>query len=137
MVPADIATTWHFVTTLDNLGTQAVRFTTDTLVGYIIRNDGDDDNDVGKENNIIALSASCTHMGCIVQWQDSDRRYHCPCHGGLFSEYGQVDATSPVRYVTPLPRLETKVENGNVYVKVPTGANSTPDAPGKYSASSQ
>ena len=59
-------------------------------------------------------------MGCIVQWQDSDRKFHCPCHGGLFTEYGTVDnGPSPVRYLSSLPRLNTKVENGNVYVEVP------------------
>ncbi len=109
--------TWHMVTSLALLGDGAVRFATDTIVGYIIRDDGDDgDPDKGK---IIAMSAACTHMGCIVQWQGAERTFHCPCHDGLFSEYGQADKRSAVRYLTPLPRLETKVENGNVYVKVP------------------
>ncbi len=116
LVPASIATTWLFVTTLAGLGDKAVRFATDSIVGYVIRQDGDD----GKEGQIIALSASCTHMGCIVQWQDSDRKFHCPCHGGLFNEYGNVDAgASSKLYLRPLPRLKTKVEQGNIYVKVP------------------
>ncbi len=118
IVGKGVATTWHKVTTLANLGNSAVRFAADTIVGYVIRDDGDDgDPDKGK---IIAMSAACTHMGCIVQWQDSDRKFHCPCHGGLFTEYGKVDvAASPIRYLRALPRLNTKVENGNVYVEVP------------------
>jgi nitrite reductase/ring-hydroxylating ferredoxin subunit len=114
----NVPTTWHFVTTLASLGDNAVRFAADTVVGYVIRNDGDDgDPDKGK---IIAISAACTHMGCIVQWQDSDRKFHCPCHGGLFTEYGKVDAgAASLRYLRALPRLNTKVENGNVYVEVP------------------
>ena len=111
VLPGD---TWQFVTTLAVLGENAIRFATDTIVGYVIQ--VDEGVDKGK---VIGLSASCTHMGCIVQWQSSDRKFHCPCHGGLFSEYGMVDENSQVRYIYPLPRLETKVENGNVYVKVP------------------
>ncbi len=118
LVPPNVPATWYFVTTLADLGEHAVRFATDTIVGYVIYDDGDGgDPDKGK---VIALSAACTHQGCILQWQDADRRFHCPCHGGIFSEYGQVDKRSgPVHYLTPLPRLETKVEDGKVYVKVP------------------
>ncbi|MEO8954944.1 MAG: ubiquinol-cytochrome c reductase iron-sulfur subunit [Ktedonobacteraceae bacterium] len=118
LVPDNIPTQWHPVTTLDALGENAVPFSSGSVVGYIIRDDGDDgDPDKGQ---IIAMSAACTHMGCIVKWQDSDRKFHCPCHGGLFSEYGKVDTgAAPIRYLTPLPRLQTKVENGNVYVRVP------------------
>ena len=120
LIAPGVPTTWHLVTSLVDLGDKAVRFATDTVVGYVIRDDGDlgsSDPDKGK---IVAMSASCTHMGCIVQWQDSDRKYHCPCHGGLFTEYGQVDAgAAPIRYLRPLPRLKTKVVDGNVWVEVP------------------
>ena len=123
LVPPDVASTWLFVTTLAEVGDSAIRFTTDSIVGYIIRNDGDSGESL-KEGPIIALSAACTHMGCIVQWQDSDHKYHCPCHGGLFTEYGKPDNSSSVRYLTPLPRLETKIENEKVYVRVPGGSAS-------------
>jgi Rieske Fe-S protein len=123
IIATNVPTTWHFVTALADLGNNAVRFASDTIVGYIIRDDGDDgDPDKGK---IIAMSAACTHMGCIVQWQDADRKYHCPCHGGLFTEYGHVDAgAAPIRYLRSLPRLNTKVVSGNVYVEVPVGQGS-------------
>ncbi len=119
IVPPDVASTWLFVTTLAELGVNGVRFATESIVGYVIRNDGD----VGEslsEGPVIAMSAACTHMGCIVQWQDSDRKYHCPCHGGLFTEYGKVDKSSTIPYVAPLPRLEAKVVDGKVFVRVPT-----------------
>ena len=117
LIAAGVPTTWHFVTTLSELGDSAVRFATDTVVGYVILNDGDENSkDKGK---IIAISAACTHMGCIVQWQDSDRKYHCPCHGGLFSEYGNIDSRSPIPYIRPLPRFNTKVVDGKIYVEVP------------------
>jgi len=118
IVPQDVASTWLFVTTLAELGDSAIRFATDSIVGYVIRNDGDDSESV-KEGPVVAMSAACTHMGCIVQWQNSDKKFHCPCHGGLFTEYGKPDNLSPVHYLTQLPRLDTKIEDGKVFVRVP------------------
>jgi Rieske Fe-S protein len=115
-----VATIWHPVTTVAQLGKSAVPFNAGAVVGYVIYDDGDDgDPDKGK---IIAMSAACTHMGCIVNWQDSDRKFHCPCHGGTFTEYGNVDNSTGnwgVRYLRSLPRLNTKIENGHIYVEVP------------------
>ncbi len=110
-INADIPTAWHFVTKLADLGQGAVIFTSSTLVGYVLRE--------ASTNQIVALSAACTHMGCIVQWKDADRRFHCPCHSALFTENG---ANVHIRYkleLPPLPRLNTKIENGKVYVEVP------------------
>lgn len=93
---------WVAVAKLADLGNKALRFTTDALVGYLIRSVGDQ----GEPAGIIAFSAACTHMGCIVQWQNSDRRFHCPCHGGIFSTYGKPDEGT---YLAALPRLDTRV----------------------------
>lgn len=38
----------------------------------------------------VALSAVCTHLGCIVKWIDADQELLCPCHGGRFSTAGAV-----------------------------------------------
>ncbi len=116
-IDKNIPTTWHFVTTLAELRDDAVRFAANAVIGYIILNDGEDS--FSKKGEIVAVSAACTHMGCIVKWQASDRKFHCPCHDGLFTEYGLVDRKSSIRYLRSLPRLNTKVENGNVYVEVP------------------
>jgi Rieske Fe-S protein len=106
------------VTTLSKLGEQPVFFTSGAIVGYVMRNDGDSGNPA--DGPVIAVSAACTHMGCIVHWQSSDKKYHCPCHGGTFSEYGKADHTSPVRYLNPLPRLEVQIDpDGTVKVRVP------------------
>jgi nitrite reductase/ring-hydroxylating ferredoxin subunit len=114
-----VPTIWHYVTTVAELGSNAVRFATDAVVGYVIR--GDDDADPPDRGKIIAMSAACTHMGCIVQWQATDRKFVCPCHPGLFTEYGKVDNNSGQLYLYALPRMETKVEDGKIYVKVPMG----------------
>lgn len=107
------------VTTLDKLGDQPVSFNLGGIVGYLIRNDDDDSGEPASER-VVAISAACTHMGCIVQWQGSDKKFHCPCHGGTFTEYGKADSHSPVRYLKSLPRLEVQIDpDGTIKVRVP------------------
>jgi Rieske Fe-S protein len=109
--------TWHFVDTLDHIGENALRFATDAVVGYVIL--ADEDEGGVKKGDVIAISASCTHMGCLVQWQSEDRQFHCPCHGGIFTEYGETSPNGKMKYLKPLPRMTTKIQGDRVYVLVP------------------
>lgn len=48
----------------------------------------------------VALSAVCTHLGCIVKWVDESQEFLCPCHGGRFSTAGQVLGGPPPKPLT-------------------------------------
>jgi glycine/D-amino acid oxidase-like deaminating enzyme/nitrite reductase/ring-hydroxylating ferredoxin subunit len=39
---------------------------------------------------IHAVSATCTHLGCIVNWNSAEKSWDCPCHGARFSCEGEV-----------------------------------------------
>lgn len=112
-------TTWQLVAPLAQLTRQATKFSTDAITYYVRLNDDNDKDKDSPNEPVIAISASCTHMGCTLCWQDKNQQFWCPCHGGLFDEYGLPAKESPIRYLKPLPCLRTKIENGNVYVEVP------------------
>ncbi len=43
-----------------------------------------------REKGFAAASAVCTHLGCTVNYFQSDGRFHCPCHGSIFASDGMV-----------------------------------------------
>jgi len=43
-----------------------------------------------KEDGLYAISAICTHLGCIVN--QTEWGFQCPCHGSRYNETGKVIA---------------------------------------------
>ncbi|HEV2877673.1 MAG TPA: FAD-dependent oxidoreductase [Nitrososphaeraceae archaeon] len=42
------------------------------------------------KGQLYAYSAVCTHLGCTVTWNNSEKSFDCPCHGSRFSSSGTV-----------------------------------------------
>ncbi|MGW2858974.1 FAD-dependent oxidoreductase [Streptomyces sp. NPDC001205] len=40
--------------------------------------------------NLHAVSAVCTHMGCLVAFNNAERTWECPCHGSRFGIDGEI-----------------------------------------------
>lgn len=61
----------------------------------------------------LALSAVCTHLGCIVKWVDDAQEFLCPCHGGRFSSAGQVLGGPPPK---PLATYTVALEGDEILI---------------------
>ncbi len=55
---------------------------------------------------VYALSAVCTHLGCIVKWDEARGHLACPCHAAYFDVNGNVLGGPAPR---PLPSFEVRV----------------------------
>ena len=66
-------------------------------------------------NEVKAFSAICTHLGCVVDWDDQKREIMCPCHAGTFDVNGRVVSGPPPK---PLPEHAVKVIDGKIFVTV-------------------
>lgn len=42
------------------------------------------------DGEVHAVSAVCTHLKCLVQWNDGEGTWDCPCHGSRFGIDGKV-----------------------------------------------
>jgi nitrite reductase/ring-hydroxylating ferredoxin subunit len=67
-----------------------------------------------KGDQVLAMSAYCTHLPCELVWQSKDHVLNCPCHNQLFDSDGLSLAEG---YKLPaLPLVRTRVTNGRVEV---------------------
>ncbi|MHB8636418.1 MAG: QcrA and Rieske domain-containing protein [Fimbriimonadaceae bacterium] len=63
---------------------------------------------VRSGNTYLALSATCTHLGCTVRPNDAKPGFFCPCHGSRFDPNG-TNIAGPA----PKPLEAYEVSMGN------------------------
>jgi cytochrome b6-f complex iron-sulfur subunit len=69
---------------------------------------------INTPDGYAALSATCTHLGCIVTWNEPKQVITCPCHEAFFNTNGAVISGPPP---SPLPQLRVRVEGDQIYVE--------------------
>jgi Rieske Fe-S protein len=98
---------------------QAVQFQAPQNAGFIMANGGGDNAKgdiayagyaVKVAGKVLYFAVNCSHLGCSVSYQESDHRFHCPCHGSVFNADGTVHH-GPAAY--PLSNLDVKSASGN------------------------
>jgi len=67
------------------------------------------------DRTIKALSATCTHLGCQVRWDAKDKKFRCPCHGGVYAADGSVLSGPPPR---PLATIDARIDPADTSVLV-------------------
>lgn len=70
---------------------------------------------VHLESGYKVFSGICTHLGCIVRWEDQKNHFLCPCHQGVFSKTGEVISGPPPR---ALDEFQVKVEDNLVFIMI-------------------
>jgi menaquinol-cytochrome c reductase iron-sulfur subunit len=78
--------------------------TEEELAMYIVTENGRD---------FVAISNTCTHLGCRVRWVIDKEQFFCPCHNGVFDKDGNVLSGPPPK---PLNQYQVKLENDQLFI---------------------
>lgn len=65
------------------------------------------------DGGFLAVSRTCTHLGCSVPWEEKEKQFACPCHGSIFDISGSVKNSPAPRALDIFP---VSIENNIVKV---------------------
>ena len=70
---------------------------------------------VSTSDGLRVFLATCTHLGCLVNYKKEKHEFVCPCHGGRYDLTGRNIAGPPP---APLTRLPIKTQDGMIIVGI-------------------
>lgn len=65
------------------------------------------------DDKFLAFNATCTHLGCIVQFRPDLGLIYCACHGGKFDLNGKNIAGPPPK---PLEEFDVHIRGEDIFV---------------------
>ena len=65
------------------------------------------------DSRVLAVTAICTHVRCVLRWNRENGTFLCPCHDGAFDKTGNVLSGPPKR---PLRQYPAEVRADEIIV---------------------
>jgi glycine/D-amino acid oxidase-like deaminating enzyme/nitrite reductase/ring-hydroxylating ferredoxin subunit len=62
----------------------------------------------GVDGTYHAVSATCTHLGCLVRWNADEQTWDCGCHGSRFAIGGEVLEAPATEPLSPAPDVHER-----------------------------
>jgi nitrite reductase/ring-hydroxylating ferredoxin subunit len=101
--------TWRAVAAVADVPVgQAMRFSSGHVEGVVVNDSG----------TIKAVSAVCTHQGCLLLLDAAAHRLRCPCHPTVFSVSGKLISYQLATPPANLPALQARVRGDQIEVLV-------------------
>lgn len=66
-----------------------------------------------SDRQVIAVTAICTHLRCVLRWERDSGIFRCPCHDGTFDRAGNVLSGPPKK---PLRQYTAEVRADEIIV---------------------
>jgi cytochrome b6-f complex iron-sulfur subunit len=66
-----------------------------------------------EDGGFLALSITCSHLGCSVLWEEDKKQFICPCHSSAFDKLGNVINSPALR---ALDYYDVSIEAGKVLI---------------------
>ena len=68
---------------------------------------------LGSDGEYRAMTATCTHLGCTVQYRNDTKQVWCACHNGVYDLAGRNVSGPPPR---PLEVFDVHVKGDEIFV---------------------
>ncbi len=65
------------------------------------------------EKGFVAFVRTCTHLGCLIEFNKSSQKIVCPCHAGTYDLDGSVESGPPPKALTAIP---IKIEGDTIII---------------------